>query len=151
MNVDGFMIYIDTSSLLKTLWEEPESPAVLDGIAGETNVVVSSLTRLECEVQLRGRRLGGALSKKRYEGYRQALTDYVQHGPFEYQNLSGSVFRDALRKLEDGPDVHCRSLDRLHLAAMEELGIRRLMTNDAKQADVARALGFEVLVPGGGE
>lgn len=146
------MVYIDTSSLLKTLWEEPETRAVLDRVADclarEASVVMSSLTRLECEVQLRGRRLGGGLSKSRYEGYRLALADYVDQGPFDYQVLSGDVFVRALKRIEAGPEVHCRSLDRLHLAAMEELGIRRLMTNDAKQTEAARAMGIEVLVPG---
>ena len=37
------------------------------------------------------------------------------------------------------------SLDRLHLAAMEDLGVRRLMTADEAQAAAAKALGFEVL------
>ena len=36
----------------------------------------------------------------------------------------------------------------LHLAAMDELGVRRLLTNDAKQAAAARVLGYEVLHPG---
>jgi uncharacterized protein with PIN domain len=45
-------------------------------------------------------------------------------------------------------ELHCRTLDRLHLAAMEELDVRRLMTTDAAEADGARALGFEVVHPG---
>jgi predicted nucleic acid-binding protein len=36
--------------------------------------------------------------------------------------------------------AHGRSLDRLHLAAMEELGVRRLMTHDARQAEAARVV-----------
>ena len=31
---------------------------------------------------------------------------------------------------------------------MEELGMRRLLTNDTKQAATARALGYETLSPG---
>jgi len=31
---------------------------------------------------------------------------------------------------------------------MEELNVRRLMTNDASQAAAARAMGLEVLTPG---
>ena len=40
------------------------------------------------------------------------------------------------------------SLDRLHLAAMEELRISRLMTHDARQAEAAWELGYEVISPG---
>ena len=43
--------------------------------------------------------------------------------------------------------VYCRTADRLHLAAMEALGLRRLLTNDEQQATAARALGFGVLLP----
>ena len=43
------MSYIDSSSLLKTLWEEPESPAVREAIAGEQEVVISTLAELETE------------------------------------------------------------------------------------------------------
>ena len=35
-------VYLDSSSLLKTLWHEPESPAVLEAIAREDHVVVST-------------------------------------------------------------------------------------------------------------
>jgi uncharacterized protein with PIN domain len=54
------MSYIDSSSLLKTLWQEPESQAVREAIAGEEQVVVSALAELEAEVQLRAKWLGGA-------------------------------------------------------------------------------------------
>jgi predicted nucleic acid-binding protein len=38
-------------------------------------------------------------------------------------------------------------LDRLHLAAMQALDVRRLLTNDEIQARAAAALGFEILRP----
>ena len=38
------MSYIDSSSLLKTLWEEPESRAGREAIAGEEHLLVSTLT-----------------------------------------------------------------------------------------------------------
>ena len=58
------------------------------------------------------------------------------------------MFDVALRQHRAGGKTHCRTLDRLHLAAMEELNVRRLMTNDASQAAAARAMGLEVLTPG---
>jgi predicted nucleic acid-binding protein len=60
----------------------------------------------------------------------------------------GSVFSTAMRQDRTARRIHCRTLDRLHLAAMEELGLRRLMTNDAAEAAGAKALGFEVVGPG---
>jgi predicted nucleic acid-binding protein len=141
------MSYIDSSSLLKLLWEEPESPSVRDAIAAEQQVVISSLAELETEVQLRAKWLGGLLTKTRYEAYRKKLASFHETSPFEFRELSGTVFRRAVEQHLAGR-WHCRSLDRLHLAAMDELGERRLLTNDAKQAATARALGYETVSPG---
>jgi len=43
--------------------------------------------------------------------------------------------------------VYCRSLDRVHLATMQALGLHRLLTNDELQALTARGLGFEITLP----
>lgn len=141
------MIYIDSSSLLKTLWEEPESQAVREIVAGEAHVVISVLAELETEVQLRAKWLGGATTKARYAAYRARLSSFRNTAPFEFRDLPGTVFRLAISQHVSGEE-HCRSLDRLHLAAMRELGVRRLLTSDAKQAAAASALGYEVLRPG---
>ena len=141
------MTYIDSSSLLKTLWEEPESQAVREAIAGEDQVVVSSLTELETEVQLRAKWLAGAITKRRYETYRAKLASFRDIAPFEFRDLPGSVFRRAIEQHVSEAKWHCRSLDRLHLAAMDELGLRRLLTNDNKQAATARVLGYDVVSP----
>ena len=141
------MIYIDSSSLLKTLWDEPESGAVRVAIAGEAQVVVSTLTELETEVQLRAKWLGGATTKVRYHAYRARLASFRKTSPFEFRELPGAVFPLAIRQHVSGK-WHCRTLDRLHLAAMSELGLRRLLTNDSKQAAAARALGYDVVSPG---
>lgn len=141
-------IYLDSSSLLKTLWHEPESAAVLEVIAREDQVVVSALAELEVEVQLRAKRLGGALTKRRYDAYRAALEAFRQLAPFEFRELTGGVFRLAIEQHVSGTE-HCRSLDRLHLAAMAELGVRRLITNDTKQALAAQAVGYQVVCPTG--
>ncbi|MDB6037057.1 MAG: Ribonuclease VapC [Verrucomicrobiales bacterium] len=142
------MIYIDSSSLLKILWEEPESDAVRQAVAQEKGVVVSILTELETEVQLRARRLAGATTKTHYQQYRNALRSFRETDPFEFHDLPGAVFRRAIDQHLSEKVLHCRTLDRLHLAAMAELGLRRLMTNDRKQAAAARALGLEVICPG---
>src|SRR5205809_19688 len=66
--------------------------------------------------------------------------------PFRFRSLPGSVFETALRQHAGGSRTHCRTLDRLHLAAMTELDVARLMTHDVVQARAARALGFEVVM-----
>lgn len=141
-------VYLDSSSLLKTLWHEPESASVLDALDREDRVVVSALTELETEVQLRAKRLAGALSKRQYDAYRAALHSFRVLAPFEFRDLTSGIFRLAIQQHVAGNSVHCRSLDRLHLAAMAELGVRRLMTNDVKQGVAARAMGYQVVSPG---
>ncbi len=68
--------------------------------------------------------------------------------PFHFRHLPAAVFSTALRQHRHPQAAYCRSLDRLHLAAMEELRLRRLMTLDDSQAKAASALGFTVLRPG---
>jgi predicted nucleic acid-binding protein len=142
------VIYLDTSCLLKLLIEEPESDAVRLAVAGEAEVIISSLAELEAVVQLRARRLAGAYGESRYRAYLAQLNGFRDLDPFRFRSLPGSVFSTALDQARRPHAVYCRPLDRLHLAAMEELGLRRLMTNDGAEATSASALGFEVIRPG---
>ena len=142
------MIYLDSSCLLKLLLTEPESEAVRQAVAREDEVVVSALTELETSVQLRAGRLGAAFGERRYRLYLDRLEKFREVDPFRFSLLPGTVFQTALRQQRGARRPHCRSLDRLHLAAMEELGLRRLMTNDAAQAAGAMGLGFDVVRPG---
>src|SRR5687768_11816510 len=90
------MTYIDSSSLLKTLWNEPESAAVRTAIAAEHRVVVSALTELEVEVQLRARLLAGSTAPPQYRAYRKRLASFREVEPFEFADVSGTVFRAAI-------------------------------------------------------
>jgi predicted nucleic acid-binding protein len=142
------VIYLDTSCLLKLLLEEPESEAVRRAVAREAEVIVSALTELETTVQLRAAWLAGEYRERRYHAYVRQLSVFRDTDPFRFRPLAGSVFQTAMRQDREARRIHCRTLDRLHLAAMEDLGLRRLMTHDAAQAAGAKALGFEVVSPG---
>ena len=142
------LLYIDTSSLLKLLLPEPESPAVQTTVAAEDRVVLSTLVELETEVQLRAAWLGGRLTRTRYRQLTARLGYLSGQDPFTVRPLPGTIFQVALRQHRQRPAVHLRTLDRLHLAGMEELGLHRLMTHDGPQAQAAKALGYEVVSPG---
>ena len=75
--------YVDSSSLLKLLWDEPESGHVRAAVAAERTVIVSALTELEVEVQLRARMLGGSTTKTRYRAYRSRLAGFRDLDGFE--------------------------------------------------------------------
>lgn len=141
------MIYIDTSSLLKLVIQEPESPAAIRSVSEESLVLVSSFTELECRVQMQALERAGSVRRARMTKAKTAFASLLKFSPFRQVSLQGSVFETALLQLARG-GIHCRSLDRLHLAAMEELGVSRLMTHDGRQAQAAKELGYEVVVPG---
>ena len=142
------MIYLDTSCLLKLMLEEPESEAVRTAVARESEVIVSALTELETGVQLRAGWLAGEYRARRYRAYVGRLNVFRATDPFRFRPLAGSLFQTALRQDREARKVHCRTLDRLHLAATAELGLQRLMTTDTAQAAGRKALGFEVVSPG---
>jgi len=141
------MIYLDTSSLLKLFHEEPETDAVRQAVAAESEIIVSVLARLESRVQFKSRWLGGDYGKARYLAYVQELDQLAETDPFRFVDLTGSVFATAIHQEFAAISFHVRTLDRLHLAAMTELDVRRLMTNDTAQAVAAKALGWEVVTP----
>ncbi|MBI2203552.1 MAG: PIN domain-containing protein [Candidatus Rokubacteria bacterium] len=142
------MVYLDSSALLKLLWPEPESEAVRRSVTTEDVVIVSSLADLEAEVQVTSGWLAGRYGTAALRRLRAQLAAYRVTDPFRFSALSGSVFDTARQQLLDLGRTHCRTLDRLHLAAMTELGVRRLMTHDDAQARAAAALGMEVVMPG---
>lgn len=141
------MIYLDSSSLLKLLWNEPESSAVIDAIGDESTVIVSVLAEVESMVQLKAAYLAGEYTLPRLRRFEAQLAALRNQPPYEFRALSGTIFKTALRQHRNSGEVHCRTLDRLHLAAMEELGVSRLMTHDEGQANAAREAGFGVISP----
>jgi predicted nucleic acid-binding protein len=144
------VIYLDTSCLLKILRTEPASAQVRAAIANESEVVVSVLAELETLVQLKASWTGGSYTKPQWRKLELELGLLRNQPPFEFKTLPAGVFQIALRQHRNSGDLHCRSLDRLHLAAMEELKISRLMTHDEGQARAAIEAGFEVIRPGRG-
>ena len=144
-------LYVDTSAFLKLLWAEPETSRVEDILEAEEEAVVSDLARLELTVQVQSRRAGGHLTRSGAERILRQAEDLLELAPFVLRS-TGALLVEAARRQVDVRDgrSHCRTLDRLHLAAMGELGIDRLLTNDDAQARAARARGATVLLPRAG-
>ena len=142
------MIYADTSCLLKLLRPEPLSGMVWSAIQAEESVIVSVLAELETLVQLKAAWTGGGLALNQWRQAEAKFGLLRNQPPFEFRTLPSAVFQAALRQHRNSGNFHCRSLDRLHLAAMEELKVSRLMTHDEGQAKAAVEAGFEVVRPG---
>ena len=142
------MIYADTSCLLKLLRPEPLSGMVWNAIQAEESVVVSVLAELETRVQLKAAWTGGGLARNQWRQAEAKFGLLRNQPPFEFRTLPSTIFQAALRQHRNSGGLHCLSLDRLHLAAMEELKVLRLMTHDEGQAKAASEMGFEVVRPG---
>jgi len=138
-------LYLDTSCLLKLFFREPESERVANILASEDLVIVSELGRLEAETQLRARLIGGLLSKSKHDSLSERLARTLALEPFDVYPFPEDGF-DRARTLAARARVHVRTLDLLHVAAMDASGATRLFTNDRTQAAVAGALGFDVVV-----
>jgi predicted nucleic acid-binding protein len=143
--VIALAVYLDTSCFLKLFFPEPETARVAGLIAAETRVVISTLVRLETLCQLHARVTGGLMSKGMGTNLVRRIDRMLDADPYEL------VFCPArCRGRHAGvsaKSIHCRTLDRLHLATMQVLGLQRLLTNDDRQAGAARALGFDVSLP----
>src|SRR5262249_51144130 len=109
---------------------------------------ISVLTELETLVQFKGAYVGGEYSRTVWRRLEAQLSALRNQTPYEFRSLPAALFASALRQHRNSDPIHCRTLDRLHLAAMEELDLSRLMTHDEAQARAARTLGFEVIMPG---
>jgi len=142
------LIYIDSSCLMKLFRPAPDSREVAAAVNREDAVIVSLLAELEVIVQLKADWLAGNLTRPGWRRLEARFSALRHQPPFEFRALSGSVFPTALRQHRNAGGVHCRTLDRLHLAAMEELKLTRLMTHDEHQANAALDRGFEVIRPG---
>jgi len=141
-------LYLDTSCLLKVFFPEPETAATVALIAQESHVVVSSLARLEALVHIHGRVAAKMLSAPAARRLVQRIDRVVQAEPYEPVPCPPGIIEVAETQVRPAvKSAYCRTLDRLHLATMQALGVHRLLTNDETQARAARGLGFEITLP----
>lgn len=141
------MIYLETSCLVKVVRQEPESRAVVRALAEESSVIVSNLAELEALIDLKGGYVSGDYSKSQWRRFEFELHKLRNTDPFHFRNLPTSIWDVAVRQHRNSGEIHCRTMDRVHLAAVELLRLNRLMTLDIAQAAAARDLGFEVIEP----
>ncbi len=141
-------LYIDTSCLLKLLLAEPESARVDEIVKSEPKVVVSSLTRVEALVRFQARFNARLLTRSGVESVIAGFETLLKLPPFEVQRCPSTLMEDAENQLHPIiQSTYCRTLDRLHLAAMTSFGLKRLLTNDDAQARAAKAIGLHVIMP----
>src|SRR5206468_6328138 len=122
-------------------YSEAESVRTSEIVSQESDITVSSLTKLEALIQIQRREAIGMLTSAKATERRRRLARLLTLWPFKLQPCPSALIAEAEREVLSGT-IHCPTLDRLHLAAMELFHLRRLLTNDDAQAKAARALGF---------
>ena len=141
-------LYIDTSCFLKLFFPEPETTRVAGLVSAETRVVISALVRLETLSHVHARVAGGLMSRAFGANLVRRMDRMLETDPYELVFCPASIVEVAEAQVRPlARSAHCRTLDRLHLATMQALGLQRLLTNDDGQAAAARALGFDVSLP----
>jgi predicted nucleic acid-binding protein len=141
-------LYLDTSCLLKVLFSEPETERTLELIGEEDRVIVSSLAMVEALTHLHGRVAGRHLSRAAARRLARRLDSLLETDPYEQRAVPVTIYDLAVEQVATfAPSNYCRSLDRLHLAIMDALRLRRLLTNDEAQARAAEQLDFDVVLP----
>jgi uncharacterized protein len=127
--------YLDSSALVKTVIEEPESEELASWLRGKERLVACELVRVEVVRAVR------ASDPAAVPRARQAIA-----------TLTLLRLDDALYELAADLDApFLRSLDAIHLAAAISVGsgLGGVVTYDTRMEESARALGLAVESPGG--
>jgi uncharacterized protein len=134
MSADAW--YLDSSALVKTVLEEPESRALLHWLTDKERLVACELVRVET---VRAVRVSDPGSVPRARDAVAAVT---------LIRLDDSLYDAA--GLEP---ASLRSLDAVHLAAALSVGpdLAGVVTYDARMAEAAAVLGLRVEAPGSSE
>ncbi len=142
--------YVDPSALLKLYVHEPESAAMNAWRARvATAVTVTHHGRLEVT---NGICLAGFRGQLSTEAVTDALASFDEdwaEGRYVQADLLWRATLNRASKLsrQYTSKLGCRSLDILHVASALELGFRRFVTFDERQAKLAQAAGLKLYAP----
>jgi len=143
-------VYADPSALLKLYLNEPQSRAMATWRAKHSPALaVTHHGRVEL---INGIGLAvhrGYITEPTSVAAFAALDDDFAHGRYTQADL---LWRAALKRAGDisrrhTPKLGCRSLDVLHVASALELNIKYFVTFDARQQNLAKAVGLRLIIP----
>ncbi|MCX6938819.1 MAG: type II toxin-antitoxin system VapC family toxin [Verrucomicrobia bacterium] len=144
--------YIDPSALLKLYLHEPESRAMAMWRAKITGpLAVTHHGRVELINGIALAAHHGFLPAAAFQAALAALEDDFEQGRYAPADL---LWRAVLKRAADlsrahTPALGTRSLDVLHVASALELGLKRFVTFDTRQSQLALAAGLKVVTPSG--
>lgn len=141
-------LYADPSALLKLYVHEPES-ASMSRWRGRTRGALPLTEHGRVEI-VNGICLAAFRKAISGEAMHDALASFdedLRDGRYRHADV---LWRATLRMAADisraqTAAIGCRSLDVLHVATALQLGLRRFVTFDRRQQDLARAVGLTVI------
>lgn len=142
--------YADPSALLKLYLHEPESRAMIAWRAKTGGaLLVTPHGRVEMINALALAAHRGFLNDNAYAAALAALDDDFEQGRYQTANL---LWRAVMKRAADlsrqfTPEFGTRSLDVLHIASALELGLKRFVTFDTRQSQLALTVGLKVTTP----
>ena len=127
------MIYLDTSALVKTILDEPESAALVEYLRARPNAVTSALTRVELSRAVA--RISPSL----------AIDPGVPMSTLVFVAVSAPILRSAATV----QPFTLRSLDAIHLATILSIreDIEAVVTYDVRLLDAVEALAIPAASP----
>ena len=133
MSADQRLTYLDSSAIVKLAIREPESLALRRHLSRRRPLVSSALARTEVARALLP---SGPEALARGEQVLRRV---------QLLRVNDRVLDEAGRL--EPPEL--RSLDAVHLASAQQLGVsvRQIVTYDERMADAARTLGWTVVAP----
>jgi len=140
------VVYLDTGCLVKLYYPERDSSAVVRAVAGE-QIAFTALHELEMvtAMQLKVFR-GEAKSEQVVAAIGLVKEDLVAGKLVDPPTDWRSTFGEATRLAQSHAAVlGCRSLDTLHCALVKVVSPSMFFSSDARQIQLARAVGLRVL------
>jgi predicted nucleic acid-binding protein len=143
-------LYVDPSALLKLYLKEPESRAMAAwrSKVGDP-ILVTHHGRVELINAIGLACYRGMIGDETRDAALAALDDDFGQGRYRQADL---LWRATLKRAAElsrahTPTIGCRSLDVLHVASAVELELKRFVTFDVRQQQLAKAAGLKVVVP----
>src|ERR671918_682358 len=140
--------YIDTSALAKWYLPEPGSEAFVEFIVRQDGAVISRLTSVELRCLLARRRRAGEIAPEHERDAWFTFEDDIRAGHLHVEALADGHAIKARHLVEQLRDLPLRTLDALHLAIAQSIGVDVLATADLGMARAAQALGITVVTFG---
>lgn len=136
--------YVDTSVLAKRYFNEAGSDEAEAFLIDQTQVIITELTAVEMRSLIARRRRDGSIDAALEAQIYAAFRADVRRKFIREHALSSQVFQGAEQLIAQLPEVPLRTLDALHLAAAQELGVERLATADKRMRDAAERIELAV-------